>query len=482
MSGERWILGDVPGEEFRTALARVAAWVFDYRSGIEGRRITPELRPGEFAERFPAELPDAPQSLDEILTEFETRVVPAVVHWGHPSFLGYFGSTTTAPGILGETLAAALNVSAMTWATSPAATELEEVVLKWIRSLVGLPAEFTGVVYDTASVAVLHALAAARESLGLDVRARGLAGRADLPVMRVYASEQAHSSVVKAAVTLGLGERNVRRVATDGQYRMSVGALGRAVAEDRREGFLPLAVVATVGTTSTAAVDPVPEVAALCRAEKIWLHVDAAYGGALGLLGEERGALAGVELADSLVVNPHKWMFVPLDFSALYARRPEMLRAVFSLVPEYLRGDAERGETNFMDYGVQLGRRFRALKAWMVFRAFGREGLAARVREHVRLAGTFARWVEGSERFELAAPVSMAVVCFRLKTAGGDRTTADALNRGLVARVNATGRAYLTHTELREGAALRLAVGNLLTTERHLREVFDLLAREAARS
>jgi aromatic-L-amino-acid/L-tryptophan decarboxylase len=479
---ERHGLGDVPAEEFRAALHRVADWVADYREGLEGRSVSPRVEPGEIAERLPEEPPEEPATFEEIFQDFRELIVPGLVHWGHPKFLGYFGSTTTAHGILGEILAAALNVSAMTWRTSPAATELEERVLDWLRRMLGLPEAFTGVVYDTASVAVLHALAAAREGVGVDARARGLGGRPEVPAFRVYASEQAHSSVEKAAITLGIGERNVRRVACDESYRMDASALRRAVEEDVREGFRPLAVVATVGTTSTTSVDPVKEIAAVCRERGLWLHVDAAYGGALALLPEGRHVFEGVEAADSLVVNPHKWLFVPLDFSALYVRRPELLRATFSLVPEYLRGDAEQGERNYMDYGIQLGRRFRALKAWMVFRGFGRRGMEARIREHVRLARLFASWLEGDPRFEVLAPVGMGVVCFRAVPDGSDgEEGANDFNRRLVEAVNATGSAYLTHTTLRGGrVAARLAVGNVLTTERHLAQVFRLIKNIAS--
>ena len=478
--------GDVSAEEFRAALHRAADWVADYRGGIERLPVSPHTEPGDVAALLPEEMPEQSAPLSELFDELDRLVLPHIVNWGHPSFLGYFGSTTTAPGVLGEMLAAALNVSAMTWRTSPAATELETVVLEWMRRALGLPGEFTGVVYDTASVALLHALAAAREGLGLDARRRGLAGRADVPVLRVYASDQAHSSVEKAAVTIGVGEENVRRVATDEGFRMSPAALAAALDEDVRAGALPLAVVATVGTTSTAAVDPVEEVAAVCRERNVWLHVDAAYGGALALLEEYAHLSRLLSRADSLVVNPHKWLFVPLDFSALYTRRPGLLRATFSLVPEYLRGDAERGEVNYMDYGVQLGRRFRALKAWAVFRTFGRAGLRSRIREHLRLARLFAERVGRAPGFELAAPPSMAVVCFRaLPDAedpnGGDGgRRADALNRALVEAVNATGRVYLTHTTLRGRVAARVAFGNVLTTERHAAEACALLEAEAA--
>ncbi|HYO62521.1 MAG TPA: pyridoxal-dependent decarboxylase [Pyrinomonadaceae bacterium] len=483
-------LGDLPDDEFRRLLHEVADWVADYRAGIEMRRVVPEHRPGATSENLPAAPPDTAEPMDEILRDFDRVIMPGIVHWGHPAFLGYFATTTTAPGILGEMLAAALNVSAMTWQTSPAATELESVVLDWIRQMLGLPAEFRGVVYDTASVAVLHALAAAREELGLDVRREGLAGRAVVPALTLYASDQAHSSLEKAAITLGVGESNVRRVASDDEYRMDVGALGRAIEEDERAGRRPLAVVATVGTTSATSVDPVAEVAEVCRRHRVWLHVDAAYGGAMALLEEGRHLMRGVERADSLVFNPHKWLFVPLDFSALYVRRPEALRRVFSLVPEYLRGDAERaGETmqNYMDYGLQLGRRFRALKAWFVIRAFGREGLAARVREACRLARLVADWIAADDRFELSAPVLMGVVCFRARASNGvtggssdPGEVSDELNERLLSRVNATGETYLTHTRLRGRLTLRIAVGNVLTTERHLARVWDLVRLQHA--
>jgi aromatic-L-amino-acid decarboxylase len=313
-----------------------------------------------------------------------------------------------------------------------------------------------------------------------------LCGRPEVPALRIYASDQAHSSVEKSAIVLGLGERNVRRVASDAVYRMDVSALRNAIEADLREGFFPLAVVATIGTTSATSVDPVGEIAALCRKHKLWLHVDAAYGGAMALLPEGRHLMSGVELADSIVVNPHKWLFVPLDFSVLYVKKPELLRATFSLVPEYLRGDAEQSERNYMDYGIQLGRRFRALKAWMVIRGFGSQGLAARIREHIRLARLFASWLEIDPQFEILAPVTMAVVCFRVvwpMDANRPATSEELndLNRRLVEVANKTGKVYLTHTTLRGCVAMRLAVGNVLTTERHLMSVYELIKREAAR-
>ena len=475
-------MGDLPEADFRRLLHEVADWIADYRAGIETRRVSPEHEPNAIINSLPGVPPEEAVPLEEILRDFDRVIMPGIVHWGHPSFLGYFATTTNAPGIIGEMLAAALNVSAMTWQTSPAATELEFVVLDWIRQMLGLPTDFSGIVYDTASVAVLHALAAAREDLGFDVRREGLAGRADIPQLTLYASDQAHSSLEKAAITLGLGEANVRRIASDAEYKMDTDALRRAITADLHAGHRPLAVVATVGTTSATSVDPVNTIADVCRERRIWLHVDAAYGGAMALLEEGRHVMRGVERADSVVFNPHKWLFVPLDFSALYVRRPETLSRVFSLVPEYLRGDAERtgeGIPNYMDYGIQLGRRFRALKAWCVIRAFGREGLAARIREACRLARLVASWIEVDERFEILAPVEMGVVCFRARALNSKVETPavmlDDLNEQLLARINATGAAYMTHTRLHGRLALRIAVGNLLTTERHLANVWKLI-------
>ena len=479
-------LGDLAPSEMREALHRMADWIADYREGISARGIVPHVQPGDVRSACSVEMPQRGEAMTQILGDLDTVVLPGIVHWGHPSFLGYFGSTSNGPALLGEMAAAALNVSAMTWKTSPAATELETVVLEWIRDLVGFPRELFGVVYDTASVAVLHALAAARERALPGARQAGIVGRVDVPLLRVYASDQAHSSLDKAAVMLGLGEDNVVRVPSDASYRMDVHALRAAMADDARRGYRAMAVVATVGTTSTASVDPVVEIASACREAGAWLHVDAAYGGAMGAVPESRWVAAGLEHADSIVVNPHKWLFVPLDFSALYVREPALLRSVFANTPEYLRGDAEADATgdviNYMDYGIQLGRRFRALKAWMVLRAFGREGFASRIREHCRLAGVLAAWVAATPSFVLAAPVSMAIVCFRYQPDDMDACAVDVLNERIVERVNASGEAYLTHTRLRGRVCMRVGIGNVETTVEHLRQVWTRVVFESAAS
>ncbi len=476
-------LGDLPPREMREQLHRMADWIADYRESLEGRPIVPAVTPGEITARTAESMPEQGEPVSRIVGDLDAVVLPGIVHWGHPSFVVYFGSTSNGPALLGEMAAAALNVSAMTWKTSPAATELETVVLRWIRDGIGLEPGFMGVVYDTASVAVLHALAAARELAGTDIRARGLAGRADLPVYRVYVSDQAHSSAAKAMIVLGLGEDNVVRVPSDAAFRMDVTALRAAVEADVAAGRRPMAVVATVGTTSAASVDPVPAIADVCDTFDLWLHVDAAYGGAMGMLPEARALLAGTERAHSVVVNPHKWLFVPLDFSALFTRRPDVLRAVFALTPEYLRGDAsnDAAAIDYMDYGIQLGRRFRALKAWMAFRALGRGGIASRIREHCRLAAHFATLVAHEPHFELAAPQSMAVVCFRYVPSPLDAAETDTLNEAIVEAVNASGAAYLTHTRLRGRVCMRVGIGNVLTTEQHVNAVWSRVVAEARR-
>ena len=392
-------------------------------------------------------------------------------------FLGYFGWTTTAPGILGEIITAPLNVNAMTWRTSPAATELETLVIDWLRQWMHLPKDFDGVVYDTASVGVMHALAAAREEAAPSTRKRGLVG-AGAPVFRIYASEQAHSSAEKAAIALGLGEENVQRVPVDAEFRMDAAALREMIAQDGQRNFQPLAVVATVGTTSTAAVDPVPEIAKVCHENRMWLHIDGAYGAGFAILPECKSLTDGWSDADSIVVNPHKSLFVPLDFSVLYVRNLERLRRVFTLIPEYLRGDTVEAQKNYMDYGIQLGRRFRALKAWVIWRSLGRTGMVARMREQIRLANLLARWIKTDDRFELAAPVSMGVVCFQF--VGGDQNEIDRLNSQIVERINAAGRAYLTQTKLRGRTVMRIGLGNVLTTEQHLRDAWELIQKECS--
>ena len=471
-------LGDVDLEIFREEGHRLVDWVARYLAGAEAYPVLPRVRPGEVKASLPASPPAGPEPLGAILADVERLIVPGLTHWNHPGFFAYFANSSTAPAILGEMLAAAFNANGMLWKTAPSATELEVVVLDWLRQTLGLPAGLFGVIQDTASASTLVALAAAREAVpGLDVRRRGLIGQARL---RMYASEHAHSSVDKAGIVLGIGQEGLRHIPVDTQYRMIPAALQDAINEDRAAGWIPFAVVATVGTTSTTSIDPVPAIADVCQAEGLWLHVDAAYGGSAAVEPSLRHVLDGCDRADSLVVNPHKWLFVPVDLSVLYTRKPEVLRAAFSVVPEYLRTAEETVAPNFMDYGVSLGRRFRALKLWMVMRAFGQEGLAARIREHVRLARSFRSWVEADPGFEVVAPSPFSVVCFRARFAGVPAEEEDRRNQELMDAVNATGEAYLSHTKLAGRTVLRMAIGNIRTEERHVRRAFDLLRQAAA--
>src|SRR6267143_4501888 len=406
-------LGDMSAEEFRRFGHEIIDWIADYFEHIEDLPVLAQIEPGELRAQLPSSPPQAGEPMEAILADVDRLIVPALTHWSHPSFFAYFATSTSAPGIFGELLSAAFDVKSMLWRTSPASTELEEVTLDWLRQMMGLDAGLTGIIYDTASVSSMHAIAAAREGVELRIREEGMSGRTDLPLLRVYASEQAHSSIDKGIITLGLGQRALRKIPTDSEFRMDLSALAAAIDEDKRAGFLPFCVVATVGTTSTSSIDPVPAIVPICEQHALWLHVDAAYAGSAAVVPELRHVLAGCERADSVAVNPHKWLFTPFDLSVLYCRHLDLLRRAFSLVPEYLRTPEQEKVRSGSDYGIQLWRRFRALKLWMIIRYFGHEGLAARIREHCRLAKLFASWVEDSPDWELLAPLPLALVCFR---------------------------------------------------------------------
>jgi aromatic-L-amino-acid decarboxylase len=466
--------GDMSPEEFREHGYQVIDWIADFFEDIERLPVLAQVRPGEVAARIPREAPEGPGDVEEILRDFEEIIVPGTTHWNHPGFMAYFGITGSAPGVLGEALAAALNVNAMLWRTGPSATELEERSLDWLRQMMGLPEGFHGHIQDTASSSSLVAIAAAREALDAGIREDGLSGR-ELPRLRLYCSEEAHSSIEKSGITLGLGRTGTRRIPTDADFRMDPARLDEAIRQDRARGEIPFCVVATVGTTSTTSIDPVPAIAEICREHGLWLHVDAAYGGAAATVPEMRHVLEGCEHADSLVVNPHKWLFVPVDCSALFVRRPEVVRRAFSLVPDYLETPEGESVTNLMDYGNALGRRFRALKLWMVLRYFGRVGIAERLREHLRLAREFASWVDAEPRWELMAPAPFSTVCFRFNPQGLDEERVDAINQRILETVNASGEIFLSHTRLRGRFALRIAIGNLRTTEKHVRRAWQLL-------
>lgn len=503
---------DMTGEEFRKYGYQVVDWIANYLDHVGELPVLSQLAPGSIKDMQPNHAPQHGESMEQVLADIDRVILPGVTHWNHPAFFAYFAISGSAPGILGEMFAAALNVNAMMWRTSPAATELEEVTVSWLRNLIGLPDEFGGVIYDTASISTLVAIAGAREAVpGLRVREEGLAAPRSAakvakaasdsaapltapPRLRLYCSEQTHSSIDKAAITLGLGLAGVRKVPTDSEFRMEPAALQQAINEDRADGWLPFCVVATVGTTSTTSIDPIPAIADISERENLWLHVDAAYGGSAAVVPEMRWVLQGAERADSLVLNPHKWMFVPVDLSVLFCRRMDVLGRAFSLVPEYLSAPGADQVMNFMDYGPQLGRRFRAIKLWFVLRHYGAEGLAKRIRNHIHLAREFAGWVDTSEAFERMAPTPLSTVCFRARPLDlGEESSVyqkspdqceaylDKLNETLMANVNQEGKCFLSHTKLNGKFALRLAIGNIRTARKHVEMVWDVLQTEADR-
>jgi aromatic-L-amino-acid decarboxylase len=476
-------LGDMPAEEFRQYGHQLIDWIADFLTKVGELPAFPPVQPGEIRSLLPTAPPEHGEPMKEILSDVDCVIMPGMAHWNHPRFFAYFTSSGSGPGILGELLSAALNVNSMLWQACPAATELEEVTLDWLRQMLGLPAEFWGVIYDGGSSSTFHAIAAAREQLNeLQIRERGLAGRSDVPRLRLYTSEHGHSSIDKAALALGLGLDSVRRVAVDDEYRMLPQALAEAIAEDRRAGYLPFCVVATVGTTSCTSIDPVAAIANVCAREGLWLHVDAAHGGAAAAVPEMRHVLDGCARADSLVVNPHKWLFVPLGLSVLYTRYPAVLRCAFSLVPEYLKTAQDERAVNYMDYGIPLGRRFNAVKLWFVLRYFGVAGLAARIREHLRLAQRFARRVDEHPDFERLAPVPLSTICFRVHPRGlDDEAALDQLNAQLLRAINETGEAFLSHTKLAGRFVIRLVVSHLRTDEAQINRVWEIAQEQLRR-
>jgi aromatic-L-amino-acid decarboxylase len=468
---------DPNSRDFRQAGHQLIDWIADYLENVGQHDVLSRVQPGDIARQFASGPSMEGKSYDALFAEFQQKLLPGITHWNHPAFFAYFSITGSQAGILGELLSAALNANGMLWKTSPSLTELETLVLGWLRDALGLPPALFGIINDTASINVFLALAAARESLGLSIRREGMTGR-DLPPLRIYCSEHTHSSAEKGALALGFGVNGVIKIESDDAFRMRPEKLEEAIARDRAAGALPCAIVATVGTTSTASIDPVAAIGAIAAREKIWLHVDAAYAGPATIEPSFRWLWDGIEHADSIVVNPHKWLFTPIDCSVLYTRRPEVLRETFSLVPEYLR-TTDTAEINYMDYGLQLGRRFRALKLWMVLEHYGIDKLRATIREHVELAARLAAELTGRDDVELLAPQSLSVVVFRKVVRTADGTIDDAASEresaALLERMNASGKLFVSHTKLRGRYGIRVAIGNGATEWRHVGEILEFL-------
>lgn len=474
-------IGDMPAEDFRKYGYQLIDWITDFFAEIDKHTVLPDIQPGDIVKKLPHNPPTASEDMENILSDIDKAIMPGMTHWNHPNFFAYFSSSGSAPGVLGELIGSAFNINGMVWQSCPSSTELEKVTMDWLRQLLGLPEEYWGIIYDTASTSNLHAIAAAREQLtDLQLREKGMSGRTDVPKLRIYISEHAHSSVDKAAITLGFGMDSICKIPVDDSFKMKPGLLQEAIQNDRNKGWRPFCVVATIGTTSTTSVDPTSEIADICQRENLWLHVDAAYGGSAAILPEKRDLFRGWERADSIVMNPHKWMFVPIDLSAFYTRKPALLRQAFSLVPEYLKTEHDEITDNFMDYGFQLGRRFRSLKLWFVLRYFGQEGLANRIRFHLDTAKEFVDWVEDHPLFELMAPAPFSTVCFRLHPEGmEDENELNQLNEKLLQAINATHQIFLSHTKLGDTYIIRFAISNLRTERKHVEKAWELIQAEA---
>ena len=471
-------LNDMPVDEFRKYGHKFIDWIADYFKDIESNTVLPSIEPGEIKSKLPLEPPQKGESIDAVFSDFEKIIMPGITHWNHPDFMAYFNSTSSGPGILAEMLSAALNVNGMAWKTSPAATELEEVTLNWLKNMLGFPDNFWGIIYDTASISSMHAIAAAREQLTeLNFRGKGMSGRNEIPKLRLYASEQAHFSIDKAVIALGIGLDGIRKIQVDNNFRMISRELQKAISEDRKNGWLPFCVVATVGTTSTTSIDPVREIGEICRKENLWLHVDAAYGGIAAVIPKMKYVFNGIEFADSIVVNPHKWMFTPIDLSAFYTTKPEILKRAFSFGAEYLKTSEDSEITNYMDYGLQLGRRFRSLKLWFIIRYFGVEGIQNRIAEHLRLANEFANWIESHPDFERMAPTPFSVVCFRTHPKNiNDENELNALNEKLLDEINKSGKLFLSGTKLSGKFVIRISISGLRTQEEHVKQAWELIS------
>ena len=454
-------------DEFRRHGHQLVDWMADYFARVGDLPVTPAVQPGDIRRRLPPEPPAAGEPFDTLFADFQRIILPGMTHWNHPGWFAYFPCNNSPPSVLGEMLTAAMGAQCMSWATSPAATELEQVVMDWLRGMIGLPADFTGVIQDTASTATLVALLSARERAG------------NGGALTVYASREAHSSVDKGARLAGYGTERLRHIPVDAAYALDPAALERAIEEDRAAGLTPACVVATIGSTSSTAIDPVEAVAAVCRRYGVWLHVDAAYAGSAAIVPELRHRFAGMEQADSVVFNPHKWLLTNFDCTAYFVRDVDALLRACRASPEYLRTPHDAEVVNYRDWGIQLGRRFRALKLWFVVRSYGVEGLRAMIRRHVALAGALAERIGRDPRFELMAPAPFGLVCFRWRPPVTDDEETDRLNAALLARVNGSRRVHLTHTRLGGRYAIRLVVGQRETTGEHVDEAWRLVLEAA---
>jgi aromatic-L-amino-acid/L-tryptophan decarboxylase len=468
-------MSDMPLEEFRKNGHQLVDWIADYLKDIEKYPPLSQVNPGDILKRIPSSPPSKGEEIENVLKDVDNILFVGITHWNHPGFMAYFNSTSSGPGILAELLTAGLGINGMLWKTSPAFTELENAMMNWFRQMVGLSENYWGIIYDTASTSSMHAIASAREQLNLGFREKGMAGRNDVPRLRLYCSDQAHSSIEKGALTLGIGLEGIKKISVNDKYEMIPQKLDDAIKEDIKNGWKPFCVVATVGTTSSTSVDPVEEIASICEKNNIWLHIDAAYAGVTAMIPEMKWITEGWNRADSIVINPHKWMFTPMDLSIYFTRKPEILKQAFSLVPEYLKTNKDDEVENLMDYGIQLGRRFRSLKLWFIIRYFGVEGLASRIKAHIELAQEFASWIDAEKNFERMAPVPFSTLCFRVNPGNITEQKLNELNEKLLEDINSSGKIFLSHTKLNGKFVIRLTIGSIRHERRHIEEAWEVI-------
>ncbi|NNG00003.1 MAG: aminotransferase class V-fold PLP-dependent enzyme [Desulfobacteraceae bacterium] len=464
-------------ETFRRVGHELVDWVAEYLDTVDARPVVPRIDPGDILSRLADHAPETPESMNRIMDDFKHVIMPGISHWQHPGWFGYFPANSSPPSILAELLIAGVGAQCMIWQTSPAAAELETVVLDWLRKMLGLPENMTGVIQDGASAATLCALLTAREvATGFKSNLTGIT----MP-LTVYTSVESHSSVEKGAKIAGFGKDHIRLIPTDPEFAMDPVELERAIVRDRKAGMTPACVVATIGTTSSTAVDPIDRIGRICRQYNVRLHVDAAYAGTAAVVPELRHFFKGLEYAHSFVFNPHKWMLTNFDCSAYFVTEPDLLTRTFEIHPEYLKTGLESQVTNYRDWGIPLGRRFRALKLWFVIRSYGVAGIRRMVTEHVHFANTFKRWVADHPSFELMAPVHFSLVCFRFND-GRPESTLNEFNEALLENINEPGDVFLTHTVLGGKYTLRMAIGTWKTEETHVRQAWERIVNCAEAS
>jgi len=464
-------------EVFRQEAHKMVDWIADYYKEIEKFPVKALCKPGSVFGQIPDSPPESPEEMKDIFSDFERIILPGITHWQSPSFFAYFPANSSFPSILAEFLSSALGAQCMKWETSPAATELEEAVMIWLRKMTGIPSHFEGVIQDTASTSTLCAILSAREhASGFRINAKGMEKQ---PVMRVYCSSEAHSSVEKAVKIAGIGKENLIKIGYDEEFRMRPNLLEKAIATDISAGYRPVCVVAALGTTGSTAIDPLQQIAEICSKYQVWLHVDAAMAGSALILPEYRWMLKGIEQADSLVFNPHKWLFTNFDCSAYFVRDSETLINTFKLVPEYLKTQIPEHVNDYSNWGIQLGRRFRALKLWFVIRAFGTRALQEKLRKHIAIAADLKGKIEAHPDFEIMAPVHFNLVCFRFHPQGFDEAELNKINEELLLNLNNTGKIYISHTKLNGIYTLRIVTGQTHVDFHHAHKAWDLIADTA---